>query len=274
MQNNTSILRVMFIGDLMGHVGQAVFARWIFKLKEKHNIDAIIVNGENAAKSGKGITPVDVEFLQNCGVQVITTGNHIWQNKKIYSYLSEKDDVLRPANYPSGCPGKGYTVFEVNNHLIGVINVQGRSFIKDHIDCPLRTTESLIQLLKTKTNVIFVDFHAETTAEKQALGLFLDGMVSGVFGTHTHVQTSDERILPQGTAYITDAGFCGAYNSVIGMKKDVIIEKFLTQMPHRFEVEKNPPYVLNGVWVEVDTETGKALNIERIRIIDEKSLYS
>ncbi len=263
-------LRFMFIGDIVGLSGLEVFKRQISGLKEKYSIDSIIVNGENVAKKGKGITEKIAEKLKAMGVDVITSGNHIWQNKEIYDFLNKTDLLLRPANYPSECPGKGYTLYTVKNQTVAVMNLQGRGFMRDHVDCPFKKAESLLTLLRSKTNTIFVDFHTEATAEKQALANFLDGRISGFVGTHTHVQTSDERILPNGTAYITDLGFCGAVNSIIGMEKDVIIKKFITQLPARFKAEGRPPFELDGVWIEIDTASGQAIKIERIKVIDEQ----
>ncbi len=265
-------LRFMFLGDIMGHTGQAIFQKWNNKLKKKYHIDAVIVNGENAAKNGKGIAPKEMEFFNDNGVNVVTSGNHVWKDKKIYNYLEEHIDLIRPANYPPSCPGKGHTIFEVKGAQVGVVNLQGRSFMHDHLDCPFRTMESILTYLSLKTNIIFVDFHAETTAEKQTLASLLDGKITGFLGTHTHVQTSDERILPKGTAFITDLGFCGAFNSIIGMEPEAVVYKFTTQMPARFIVEKKPPYIIGGVCVEVDVQSGEALSIERIKIIDEEQL--
>lgn len=263
-------LRFMFIGDIVGLSGLEVFKRQVPVLKKKYSIDSIIVNGENCSKNGKGISVKVVESLRSVGVDVITSGNHIWQNREIYDFLNKTEILLRPANYSSQCPGKGYVLYTVKNQTVAIINLQGRGFMRDHIDCPFRKVESLLTLLRSKTKIIFVDFHAETTAEKQALANFLDGRISGFVGTHTHVQTADERILPIGTAYITDLGFCGAMNSVIGMEKDIIIKKFMTQLPARFKTENKPPFELNGVWIEVDSVSGKAIKIERIKIIDEQ----
>ncbi len=263
-------LRFMFIGDIVGLPGLEVFKRQIPVLKKKYSIDSVIVNGENCSKNGKGISAKVVESLKAVGVDVITSGNHIWQNKEIYDFLNKTEVLLRPANYPSQCPGKGYTLYTVKNQTVGIINLQGRGFMRDHVDCPFRKAESILTLLRSKTRTIFVDFHTEATAEKQALANFLDGKISGFLGTHTHVQTSDERILPQGTAYITDLGFCGAMNSIIGMEKDIIIKKFITQLPARFKTEVNPPFELDGVWIEVDSVSGRAIKIERIKVIDEQ----
>lgn len=260
-------LRVLLIGDVVGVTGRAMFQKHIAQVKKAHNIDAIIVNGENSSQ-GKGITSRIVNFFKHNGANVITSGNHIWANREIIPYIDQHEDVLRPANFPSGVPGKGVTTFTVGGHTIGVINLQGRVFMRELIDCPFRTVESVLTYLKTKTNIIFVDMHAETTSEKMGIGWFLDGKVSGVVGTHTHVQTADERVLPGGTAFITDLGMCGSWNSMIGMKKEPIIQHFLYQMPVKFTVETSSPVIMCGVWIEVDTATGKATKIERVRVID------
>ncbi|MBD3231162.1 TIGR00282 family metallophosphoesterase [Candidatus Dependentiae bacterium] len=262
------IFRFMFFGDVIGQPGLNMLEKWIPKLKKKYNIDAFIVNGENSTKKGKGITPKIMSFLRKCGVSVVTSGNHVWQEKEIYNYLNENTDLIRPANYPSICPGKGYSLFNINGHYVAVVNLQGRVFMAAHLDCPFKTAESMLTFLKTKTKIILVDFHAEATSEKQVFASYLDGKVSAVLGTHTHVQTADERILANGSAYISDVGFCGALNSSLGMKTDIILKRFLTQMPVRFTVETIPPFVLNGVYLQIDVESGKALSIERINIID------
>ena len=260
-------LRVLFIGDVVGAAGRAVFQKHIDKLKKTHSIDAIIVNGENSAH-GKGITVKNVRFFKHNGADVITTGNHIWKHKEIYNYLNENNDVLRPANFPSAAPGIGVTTFMVGTERIGVVNLQGRVFMRELIDCPFKTIDSILSYLKDKTKIIFIDFHAEATSEKMALSYYVDGRVSGVVGTHTHIQTADERVLPGGTAHITDLGMAGSLNSMLGMKKEPIISTFLTTLPSRFTPDTSLPFVLNGAWIEVDTETGKALKIQRVSIVD------
>lgn len=264
----TSSLKFLFIGDIVGQNGLDIFLKWLPIIKNKYSIDSIIVNGENSAKNGKGITAKIAEQLKSAGVDVITSGNHIWENREIYDYLNKSDFLLRPANFPADCPGKGYVVYQVKNNFIAVMNLQGRVFMRENLDCPFRKAESLLTLLRTKTNIILVDFHAEASSEKLALGNYLDGKISLFCGTHTHIQTSDEKILPNGTAYITDLGFCGAHNSIIGMEKDSIITKFITQLPTKFKPEANPPFEINGVWAEIDTVSGKAISIERIKILD------
>jgi 2',3'-cyclic-nucleotide 2'-phosphodiesterase len=263
-------LRFLCIGDVIGQPGMAIFQRWVPRLKEQYAIDAIIVNGENAAKNGKGITPRIIDFFKHHDVAVITTGNHIWEQREVYAALEERDDIVRPANYPPGCPGKGLTFFTINGHTVAVVNLHGRVFVRDLLDCPFRAIESLLTFVSTRTNIILVDFHAEATSEKNAMGMFLDGRSSCVYGTHTHVQTADEHILPQGTGFITDIGSCGALYSVIGMQKEAVLNRFLYHpRMGRFEVETTGPIVLSGIWFEVDVDSGNTVKIERIRIIDE-----
>lgn len=261
-------LNVLLLGDICAAPGRAIFQKHIARLREKYSADAVIVNGENSASTGKGITSRIVNFFKHHGVNVITSGNHIWAQKEIYGYLAEHKDLLRPANFPTGCPGVGVTTFETNGLTVGVINLQARTFMREFVNCPFRTAESLISYLKPRTNIILVDFHGEATSEKLGLAYFLDGQVSVVVGTHTHVQTADERILPGGTAYITDLGMAGSLNSMIGMKKEPIIQHMITQMPIRFEVDSSSPLVMTGICVKIDTQTGKALSIEAIKVID------
>lgn len=260
-------LRICMVGDVVGAPGQAVFQKHIQELKRSRGIDAVIVNGENSA-DGRGITPRIMNFFKHCGVDMVTTGNHIWQKKEIYPYLSEHKDLLRPLNFPSSCPGTGIGTFVSRGFTIGVINVQGRVFMREFVQCPIRAVESALTFLKTKTKIILIDMHAEATSEKMALAFYFDGQVSAVVGTHTHVQTADERVLPKGTGYITDLGMCGPLDSIIGVRSEAIIYNTLTQMPIRFEVETKGPYLLNGVIIDVDTASGHATAIERIRIID------
>jgi len=268
-----SHMRVLFLGDIIGLPGRSMFQKHISKIKEELEIDAVIVNGENSSH-GRGITSKIVRFFKHNKADVITSGNHIWRQKEIYPYLSEHTDLLRPANYPSECPGIGYTTFSCKGKEIGVISLQGRIFMRDHVSCPFKTAETIVENLKRKTNIIFVDFHAEATSEKMGLAYFLDGNISGLVGTHTHVQTADERILPGGTAYITDIGMSGSLNSMIGMKKEQIIKHLRTQMPVRFEVETCPPYMINGVYIDIDSYSGLAIDIKRINIIDEEPISS
>lgn len=263
-------IRVMCIGDVVGHPGCSMIQKNLRQLKKQHEIDAVIVNGENSSAQGRGITPRIMSFLRHNGADVVTSGNHIWQNKEIFAYLDEHQDLLRPINFPHACPGKGITVFEIGNGItIGVINVQGRIFMREHTDCPFRAVESALSYLKNKTSIIIVDVHAEATSEKIGLAHYVDGKVSAVFGTHTHVQTADERILPGGTAFISDLGMVGALNGMLGMKKEPIIQNFLTQLPVRFTVDEQGPFVLSGIIVTIDSANGKAIAIERIRVVDQ-----
>ena len=215
-----------------------------------------------------------MKFFKKCGADVVTSGNHIWAQRDIYSYLAENKDLLRPANFPSETPGVGVTIFSCKGERVAVINVLGRVFMREHVDCPFRTVESILTYLKHQTPLVFVDMHAEATSEKIGLAHFLDGKVSGVVGTHTHVPTADERVLPGGTAFVTDLGMVGALNGMLGMKKGPIIQHFLTQMPTRFEVETEGPGVISGVYIDVDTATGKAIDIKRVHVVDNELVVS
>lgn len=260
-------IRVLMFGDVVGASGRAVFQKHIGRLRAQYAVDAVVLNGENSAH-GLGITPRIVQFFKDHGVQVITSGNHIWHRKEIFPYLASSQDLLRPANYPSGTPGTGLTTFMVNGRLVAIINVQGRVFMRENLDCPFRTVDTLLSYLRDKTKIICVDFHAEATSEKQALATYLDGRVSAVCGTHTHVQTGDERILPKGTAYLSDLGMAGAVNALLGMDAAPIVQHFLTQIPVRFTVCLTPPFCLQGALITIDTDSGNAVAIERINLID------
>jgi metallophosphoesterase (TIGR00282 family) len=256
-------VNILFIGDIVGKPGRKAVRELLPILKERHRIDLVVANGENAS-GGIGISPKEADELLSGGVHVLTSGNHIWKKKEIFSYIQENPDLLRPANYPEGAPGRGFVVKEVPGGCrVGIINLLGRTFM-EAVDCPFRKASEICELLDDQTRVLLVDFHAEATSEKAALGFFLDGKVSAVLGTHTHIQTSDEKILPQGTAYLTDAGMTGPADSVIGVKKELAIERFLTQLPNKFEVAKKA-LVLEGALISVDPKTGKAVGITRIR---------
>lgn len=265
-----SLLKIVCIGDVVGVLGRVMFQKHISDIITKYGINGVIVNGENSSSQGRGITPRIAEFFRHNGVDVITTGNHIWYKKEIYSFLQQSKELLRPANFPSGAPGIGVTTFTCGNHVVGVINLQGRVFMREQVDDPFRSAESILTYLKSKTSTIIVDFHAETTSEKMAMAHFLDGKVSAVVGTHTHVQTADERILPGGTAFITDLGMVGALNGMLGMKKEGIINNFITQMPSQFVVDSMPPAVLSGLIISIDPQTGSAKQVERLRIVDQE----
>jgi len=270
-------LNILLVGDVVGPLGCAMYQKHVTSLKEKYKISFVIVNGENSHSNGRGITPKLVNFFKHNHANVITSGNHIWAQKDIIPYMSDpkvyNNNLLRPANFPSSAPGTGAAVYscEFNNktYKIGVLNLQGRVFMRELLDCPFRTADSALTFLKAQTNIVLVDMHAEATSEKLGIGLHLDGKVSAVVGTHTHVQTNDARVFPNGTAYITDLGMTGAYNSMIGMKKEPIINNFITQLPHRFMVDTEPPVLLSGVVISINPETGKAVSIDNIKVIDE-----
>jgi metallophosphoesterase (TIGR00282 family) len=256
-------LKILFVGDVVGRTGRYALSGRLHRLIDEHRVDLVIVNGENAA-AGFGLTAKIAGELFDLGVDVITSGNHIWDKREIYDHLDREERLLRPANYPPGLPGRGAGLFETSSGIkVGVINLEGRVFM-NNLDCPFRTADQLVHELRRHTSIILVDFHGEATSEKMAMGYYLDGQVSAVLGTHTHVQTADERILPGGTAYITDAGMTGSRDAVIGIRKELAIEKFLTQLPVRFEVAKKDSW-LCGVLVEVDEETGLGLNVQRIQ---------
>lgn len=263
-------IRILMLGDIIGTIGRAMVQKHLAVLKKTYAIDAALVNGENSNNNGRGITSRIAKSLRHAGIDIITTGNHIWDQRDIYEYLKDHTDVIRPANFPSECPGVGVTTFNCQGFEVAVINLQGRVFMKEDLDCPFKTADSILTYLKHKTNIILVDMHAEATAEKIALAYYLDGRVSCVVGTHTHVPTADERVLPRGTAYVTDLGMGGALNSLIGFQKEALIERFKNQMPCKFMVETRPPVVMTGIWVEIDTNTGKAIQIQRVRVIDEE----
>jgi metallophosphoesterase (TIGR00282 family) len=259
-------VKVLFIGDIFGEPGRRTVARAVPKLVAQRQIDIVIGNGENAA-GGFGITPELAEELFDLGLAVITTGNHAWDKKEILDYFPREPRLLRPANYPSGVPGQGSVVVEsAGGEQLGVLQLMGRAYMPT-LDCPFQVAKRELAALKKRTTAVIVDMHAEATSEKMAMGHYLDGEVVAVVGTHTHVQTADDQILPKGTAYLTDIGMTGPLHSVIGVKKELAIEKFLTGMPRRFEVASGPS-VFCAVLLELDARLGKALSIERIRIID------
>jgi metallophosphoesterase (TIGR00282 family) len=255
-------LKILFIGDVVGRAGRLALAARLGRLVDVHNVDLVVANGENAA-AGFGLTLDVANELFDLGIDVITSGNHIWDKKDILSYLDRPVPLLRPANYPPGTPGRGMGVFSTSAGVrVGILNLEGRVFM-NNLECPFRTADLLLEELRLQTPVILVDFHAEATSEKAAMGCYLDGRVSVLVGTHTHVQTADERILPGGTAYITDAGMTGSRDAVIGIRKELAIERFLTQLPVRFEVAKKEPFI-SGVLFTIAEETGKAIAVQRI----------
>ncbi|MBI4598167.1 MAG: TIGR00282 family metallophosphoesterase [Candidatus Omnitrophica bacterium] len=255
-------MKILLIGDIVGRPGRAIIERQMVALREELGLDCVIANCENAA-GGAGITPNIANDLFRAGVDVLTSGNHVWRKKEAYELLKMDPRVIRPANYPNGAPGSGSTIVEtLAGQKVGVLNVMGRVFMEP-LDCPFRTAEKELERVRLVTPVIIVDMHAEATSEKVAMGWFLDGKVSAVFGTHTHIPTADERILPQGTAFITDVGMTGPYDSVIGRRVDQILERFLSSLPMKSDVA-DANIQLRGLIVEVHPTTGKALSIERL----------
>ena len=257
-------MNILFVGDIYGRPGRKAAADLIPRLKESHRIDFCIVNGENAA-GGFGITENIAKKLLAYGADVITTGNHVWDRKDDIPFILGAGRVLRPANFPESVGGAGYGIFTASNGIrIGVVCIQGRVNMLD-LDCPFRIGRDIVDRLRLQTQVIVIDFHAEASSEKIAYGWFMDGRASAVLGTHTHVQTADEHILPGGTAYVSDAGMTGPHDSVIGARKEAVIHRFLDRRPVRFEPAEND-IKLCGVIVEVEDESGKATRIERLRI--------
>jgi metallophosphoesterase (TIGR00282 family) len=257
-------MRILFIGDIVGKPGRQAINGLLKKVIDDQGIEFTVANGENAA-GGMGVTPVIAVEIMDQGVDVLTSGNHIWAKKEIFPFLDKESRILRPANYPPHVPGRGAGVFRSKNgEKIGVINLEGRVFMK-HLDCPFRTGEKEIEMMRKETSIVLVDFHAEATSEKVAMGWFLDGRVTAVLGTHTHVQTSDERILEGGTAYITDVGMTGPMDSVIGIRKQVAVNRLLTQIPWKFDVATEE-IELQGVILDIEGETGRSKGIQRIRV--------
>ena len=256
------MLRLLFLGDIIGEPGRKAVIDMVPRLRKSWGVDFVVANGENAA-AGRGITGRITIDLLRAGIAVVTTGDHIWDQKDVNAYIDTEPRLLRPINYPPGTPGKGSIVLETAKGKVGVINVQGRTYMQPSLENPFLHIEQEVKRLLAETNVIFVDAHAETTSEKIAIGRFLDGKVSAVAGTHTHVQTADEQIFPGGTAFICDAGMCGPTESVLGREIEPIIRRFLTSMPANFPVAKGN-VTLHGILVDIDTETGKSQSIIRV----------
>ena len=257
-------MRILFVADIYARPGRRAAAECIPRLIQERAIDLCIANGENAA-GGFGMTDNIVKKLHAYGVDIITSGNHIWNRADFVRRLSQHDRVLRPFNYPEGAPGKGSVVAEDRSgRRVGVVNLQGRTFMAD-IDCPFQRGRAEVERLRSEAPVVFVDIHAEATAEKIALAFHLDGLASAVIGTHTHIQTADERILPQGTAFLTDAGMTGVRDSVIGTRPGIAVGRFLDQVPARFKPADGIPY-FNGAIVDIDEASGRAQAIERLQI--------
>ncbi|MCF8011973.1 MAG: TIGR00282 family metallophosphoesterase [Clostridiales bacterium] len=256
-------MRVILIGDVVGRPGRKAVKDNLPDLITEFKLDLIIANGENAA-GGMGLTKDTAKELFDSGIDIITMGNHVWNKKEMLNYISQDENIIRPANYPPGTPGNGYLVYKARNDVkAAVFNLSGRVFM-DPLDCPFRKADEILNTLQEDINVIILDFHAEATSEKVSMGRYLDGKVSAVCGTHTHVQTADECILPRKTAYITDIGMTGPCESVIGFKTSVIISKFIKQIPEKFEVASGL-YQFNAVIIDFDERTGEAENIHRIQ---------
>lgn len=257
-------MNILLIGDIVGQPGRTAVEKLLPGLKKDYKIDFVIANAENCA-GGAGVTPKTATELLNLGVDVLTTGDHIWDRKEIEEIINTQKRILRPANFSLQALGKGAVVLKANNDLeVGVINLLGRVFIGNNVDCPFKTAKQEVEKIKPETPIIFVDIHAEATSEKIALGWYLDGLVSCVFGTHTHVQTADERILPSGSAFISDIGMTGPFDSVIGRKIEPVLHRFITGMPTRFELGETN-IQLHGAVVEVDEKNGRAVSIKRIQ---------
>ena len=257
-------MKLLFIGDIVGKVGRMTTKALLPAVVDRYKIDFVVANGENAA-GGFGITDKIVSELLGYGVHVITTGNHVWDKKEFITQISKEDRLLRPMNYPPGVPGYGSIVYpHSNGEKVGVLNISGRVFMSN-IDCPFRTAKSEVEKLSTTTKMIIIDFHGEATSEKIAFGYFMDGKVSAIIGTHTHVQTADEKILSGGTAYITDVGMTGPEDSIIGIEKEQVIHRFLTNIPVRFETAKGEG-IFSASVVDINEKTGKATAIQRLQL--------
>jgi metallophosphoesterase (TIGR00282 family) len=263
------MLTILFLGDVVGEPGRSAVIARLAELKQRHAVDFIIINGENAA-GGRGITPKITIDLLRAGASVVTTGDHIWDQKDIIPFIDTEPRLLRPINYPPGAPGSGSIVLETAKGKVGVINVQARTFMQPILENPFEALDEAVRQMRDETKVIFVDAHGETTSEKIAFGRFLDGRVSAVIGTHTHVQTADEQIFPRGTAFLCDAGMCGPAESILGRAVDPIVNRFISNLPAPFPVAKGPVRLCGAV-IQVDEQTGRALSIVRVNELIEES---
>jgi metallophosphoesterase (TIGR00282 family) len=256
-------MKILFIGDIVGAPGRDAVKHLVPAMRKEFSIDFVVANAENSS-GGSGITPQTAAELFNASVDVLTSGDHIWKRKEIFELIRSEPKIIRPVNYPAGAPGYGFRIFETGKGIkVGVINVLGRVFLEP-LDCPFKTVRAAVEQIRKETPVILVDIHAEATSEKIALGWFLDGDVSAVVGTHTHVQTADERVLPKGTAYITDAGMVGPFDSVLGRRVENVLERFLSCVPVRFEVASENVQ-MHGVIIDIDEKTGSARSITRVQ---------
>jgi 2',3'-cyclic-nucleotide 2'-phosphodiesterase len=256
------VLTILFLGDIVGEPGRSAVVGHLARLKELHAVDFVVVNGENAA-GGRGITPKITIDLLRAGASVITTGDHVWDQKELFSFIDTEPRLLRPVNYPAGAPGHGSIVLETAKGKVGVVSVQMRTFMQPILENPFPAVKAAVEEVRAETSVILVDAHGETTSEKIAIGRFLDGKVSAVIGTHTHVQTADEQIFPGGTAFLCDAGMCGPVNSILGRAVEPIVNRFISNLPALFPVAKGDVRLCGAV-VSIDEATGRALRIERV----------
>ena len=258
------MIKILFIGDIFGKPGRKIVSGLIPQIKKEEKIDLVIANGENLA-GGLGMTPKTAKQMFEAGIDVFTSGNHLWDKKEIIEFLQIEKRILRPANYPPTAPGNDFYIFETSQNIkIAILNLIGRIFTIS-VDCPFRSADKYLEKIHSETDIIFVDIHAEATAEKMALAWYLDGKVSAIIGTHTHIQTADERILPEGTAYITDAGMTGPHDSVIGIRAKDALARFINRIPARFTPAKGN-LKLNAVIVTIDEKTAKAKSIKRLSI--------
>lgn len=264
-------MKVLFIGDIVGNTGRKAVKETLPRMKEKYNPDIIIANGENAA-AGRGITETIAKEFYEWGIHGITMGNHTWDNKEIFDFIDDEPRMVRPANYPPGTPGRGYTVIKNGSKELAIVNLMGRTFLPA-IDCPFRAADEIVDSLRKKHKHVLVDFHAEATSEKIAMGWHLDGRASMVVGTHTHVQSNDDIVLPEGTAFITDVGMVGSREGILGMERDAVLRKFKTQLPVRFQVD-NGKWHFHAVVVDLDNQTGMAKKIQKIRLMEDDWIMS
>jgi metallophosphoesterase (TIGR00282 family) len=255
-------MKLLYFGDVVGKPGREAVKRRALSLAQSEGADFLVANCENSS-GGIGVDPGTARELFSAGIDVLTSGNHIWQKREIYEFLESSDKLLRPANFAPGVPGRGWSVYETPKGPVAVVNLIGRVFMGP-ADCPFRAADEILARIGDRARVILVDMHAEATSEKMGMGRYLDGRVSAVVGSHTHVQTADEMVLPNGTAYLTDTGMCGPLDSIIGMRTDLVLKRFVDQLPARFEVGTGPP-LLQAVSIDVDEATGKARSIRRFR---------
>ncbi|MCS7461817.1 TIGR00282 family metallophosphoesterase [Paenibacillus doosanensis] len=263
-------MRILFIGDIVGSVGRKAVKACLPGLKAKYNPTVVIANGENAA-GGRGITSAIAKEFFELGVHGITMGNHTWDQKDIFDFIDDEERIVRPANFPKGTPGRGHTTIKVKDQELVIVNLQGRTFLPP-LDCPFEKADAILESLKKKHKYILVDFHAEATSEKLAMGWHLDGRVSAVVGTHTHVQTHDERILPSGTAYVTDVGMVGPRDGILGMDRQAVLQKFKTQLPVRFVVDEGK-WHFHAVCIDLDPATGLGTKIRLIRMDEDQFIF-